>query len=96
MDPRDLPALVEPIARDEADYVKGNRFTSRAVVRAMPPSRLLGGLAVHAPGQELIPERVQLVRHLNVVLVAYLPSSHLLRLLLFPSLTVIFSVLLGI
>jgi glycosyltransferase involved in cell wall biosynthesis len=45
MDPRDLPALVEPIARDEADYVKGNRFTSRNVVRAMPPSRLFGGLA---------------------------------------------------
>jgi glycosyltransferase involved in cell wall biosynthesis len=45
MDPRDLPALVEPIACGEADYVKGNRFGSRDVVRAMPPSRLLGGLA---------------------------------------------------
>src|SRR5580658_5096556 len=45
MDPHDLPALLDPIARAEADYVKGNRFGSRDVVRAMPPSRLLGGLA---------------------------------------------------
>ncbi|MGD0529249.1 MAG: glycosyltransferase family 2 protein [Polyangiaceae bacterium] len=45
MDPHDLPTLVDPIARDEADYVKGNRFGSRDVVRTMPPSRLLGGLA---------------------------------------------------
>jgi glycosyltransferase involved in cell wall biosynthesis len=45
MDPRDLSGLVEPIARDEADYVKGNRFGSRDVVRTMPPWRLLGGLA---------------------------------------------------
>jgi glycosyltransferase involved in cell wall biosynthesis len=45
MDPHDLPALVDPVARDDADYVKGNRFGSRDVVRTMPPSRLLGGLA---------------------------------------------------
>jgi glycosyltransferase involved in cell wall biosynthesis len=45
MDPRDLPALVEPIARDQADYVKGNRFGTREVLRAMPAARLLGGLA---------------------------------------------------
>jgi glycosyltransferase involved in cell wall biosynthesis len=46
MDPRDLPALVDPIARGDADYVKGNRFRWRGVLRAMPPSRLLGGLAL--------------------------------------------------
>ena len=45
MDPNDLPALVDPVVRDDADYVKGNRFGSRDVVRTMPPSRLLGGLA---------------------------------------------------
>jgi glycosyltransferase involved in cell wall biosynthesis len=45
MDPHDLPALVDPVARDAADYVKGNRFGSRDVLRTMPPSRLLGGLA---------------------------------------------------
>ena len=45
MDPHDLPAVVDPVARGDADYVKGNRFGSRDVVRSMPPSRLLGGLA---------------------------------------------------
>jgi hypothetical protein len=45
MDPRDLPGLVEPIAGGDADYVKGDRFTSRNALRAMPPSRWLGGLA---------------------------------------------------
>jgi Glycosyl transferase family 2 len=45
MDPRDLPALVTPIARGEADYVKGNRFRFPGVARAMPLGRLIGGLA---------------------------------------------------
>jgi glycosyltransferase involved in cell wall biosynthesis len=45
MDPHDLPALIDPVARNDADYVKGNRFGSREVVRTMPPSRLLGGVA---------------------------------------------------
>lgn len=45
MDPRDLPSLVEPVARGEADYVKGDRFAVPGVARAMPPARLLGGLA---------------------------------------------------
>jgi glycosyltransferase involved in cell wall biosynthesis len=44
MDPRDLPSLVSPIARDEADYVKGSRFRSREIARAMPVARVLGGL----------------------------------------------------
>jgi glycosyltransferase involved in cell wall biosynthesis len=44
MDPRDLPALVTPIVRGEADYAKGDRFgwggesSSR-----MPAARKLGG-----------------------------------------------------
>ena len=43
MDPEDLPALVAPIARGEADYVKGDRFRRADTVRAMPRSRRLGG-----------------------------------------------------
>lgn len=43
MDPADLPALVAPIARGEAGYVKGNRFLHPDVGRAMPRARRLGG-----------------------------------------------------
>jgi glycosyltransferase involved in cell wall biosynthesis len=35
MDPRDLPAVVAPIARGRADYVKGDRFRSPATARAI-------------------------------------------------------------
>jgi glycosyltransferase involved in cell wall biosynthesis len=46
MDPRDLPAVVDPIASGAADYVKGDRFGSlRADVgRGMPAPRRIGGL----------------------------------------------------
>jgi glycosyltransferase involved in cell wall biosynthesis len=43
MDPADLPALVLPIARGEAGYVKGNRFLDPDVDRVMPRARRLGG-----------------------------------------------------
>lgn len=42
MDPADLPAVVLPIIRGEADYVKGNRLLHPAVFRAMPKARLAG------------------------------------------------------
>jgi glycosyltransferase involved in cell wall biosynthesis len=45
MDPHDLPSLVAPVALDEADYVKGNRFRSPGLLHTMPTGRLLGGLA---------------------------------------------------
>jgi dolichol-phosphate mannosyltransferase len=45
MDPSDLPALVGPGVRGEADYVKGDRFRSPDVARTMPAARRLGGLA---------------------------------------------------
>jgi glycosyltransferase involved in cell wall biosynthesis len=45
MDPADLPGLVDPIARGDADYVKGDRFRAPELARAMPVARRLGGLA---------------------------------------------------
>jgi len=42
MSPRDLPAVVGPIARGEADYVKGDRFALAGVAR-MPLGRYVGG-----------------------------------------------------
>jgi glycosyltransferase involved in cell wall biosynthesis len=46
MDPGDLPSLVGPIARGEADYVKGDRFQHPDTVRTMPCARRFGGLAL--------------------------------------------------
>ena len=48
MDPRDLPALVAPIARGEADYVKGDRFASASALHAMPRARFVGGHVLSA------------------------------------------------
>lgn len=42
MHPDDLEAVVAPVARGEADYVKGNRFV-HAEARRMPVLRRLGG-----------------------------------------------------
>jgi glycosyltransferase involved in cell wall biosynthesis len=42
MDARDLPELVGPIARGEADYVKGDRFLWPDGARGMPKARRLG------------------------------------------------------
>jgi glycosyltransferase involved in cell wall biosynthesis len=42
MDPAMLPALVEPILRGHADYVKGNRFFNIEDVQSMPAVRVLG------------------------------------------------------
>lgn len=42
MSPADLPAVVSPIARRAAGYVKGNRFALPGV-RAMPFGRYVGG-----------------------------------------------------
>jgi glycosyltransferase involved in cell wall biosynthesis len=46
MDPADLPALLAPLAADEADYVKGNRFLHPDVWRTMPRLRIFGNLCL--------------------------------------------------
>lgn len=48
MDPGDLPALLDPIADDRADYVKGNRFQHPEIWRAMPPTRIVGNVLLSA------------------------------------------------
>src|SRR5580704_16783222 len=48
MDPRDLPALLDPIAAGIADYVKGNRFLHPEVWTAMPPARIVGNMLLSA------------------------------------------------
>jgi glycosyltransferase involved in cell wall biosynthesis len=48
MDPADLPALLDAIADDRADYAKGNRFLHADVWRAMPAARLVGNLLLSA------------------------------------------------
>jgi len=48
MDPDDLPALLDPIAAGDADYVKGNRFLDPAIWTTMPASRIVGNLVLSA------------------------------------------------
>ncbi len=46
MDPRDLPTVLHPVVSGNADYCKGNRFLWPQGWRAMPPTRLLGNVAL--------------------------------------------------
>lgn len=46
MHPEDLAAVVTPVIRDEADYVKGNRLAAQGVFRTMPLQRLAGTAAL--------------------------------------------------
>jgi glycosyltransferase involved in cell wall biosynthesis len=46
MDPADLTPLVAAVVGDRADYAKGNRFAWPGVARVMPPSRLVGNIAL--------------------------------------------------
>jgi len=48
MDPDDLPALLDPIADDTADYVKGNRFLHPTIWTTMPPTRIVGNVLLSA------------------------------------------------
>src|SRR5262245_42357177 len=44
MDPADLPALLDPVADGQADYVKGNRFGRSDTWRVMPWTRIAGNV----------------------------------------------------
>lgn len=57
MSPGDLPRIVAPIARGEADYVKGDRFALAGVAR-MPLGRYLGGRVFSALTSRAIGRRV--------------------------------------
>jgi dolichol-phosphate mannosyltransferase len=46
MDPVGLPALIEPIRRGEADYVKGNRFLHGEALTQMPWVRRWGNIGL--------------------------------------------------
>lgn len=46
MDPGDLGRLLDPIAAGDCDYAKGNRFLHPDVWRVMPPTRLVGNIAL--------------------------------------------------
>lgn len=46
MDPRDLPAILDPVADGEADFCKGNRFTRRVSLSRIPRLRLAGNVVL--------------------------------------------------
>lgn len=42
MDPKHIAGMIQPIVKDQADYVKANRFFSREGLSQMPAYRLIG------------------------------------------------------
>ena len=48
MDPDDLPELLDPIADERADYVKGNRFLHPDIWTEMPTARIVGNAVLSA------------------------------------------------
>ena len=46
MDPDDLPALLDPIVEDRADYTKGNRLVTGEAWTQIPRHRYLGNMAL--------------------------------------------------
>lgn len=46
MDPSLIPILLEPILKEQADYVKGNRFFNIQAILRMPKIRIFGNLAL--------------------------------------------------
>ncbi len=46
MDPADLPAILDPVIDDEADYTKGNRLVTGEAFRKIPKIRFFGNSAL--------------------------------------------------
>ncbi len=46
MDPENLPALLDPLAKGEADYAKGNRYLDDAPWEKIPKIRFMGNAAL--------------------------------------------------
>ena len=46
MNPEEIPRLIEPLVRGEADYVKGNRFFHLEHLQSMPIVRIFGNAAL--------------------------------------------------
>lgn len=46
MDPDDLPAILDPVVDDEADYTKGNRLVTGEAFRKIPKIRFFGNSAL--------------------------------------------------
>jgi glycosyltransferase involved in cell wall biosynthesis len=46
MDPKDMPALLDPIVEDRADYTKGNRLVTGEAWKKIPRIRYLGNSAL--------------------------------------------------
>lgn len=44
MDPSDLPALLDPIVEDKADYSKGNRLITSQALQKIPKIRFIGNI----------------------------------------------------
>lgn len=42
MNPEDLPALLDPVVNEEADYTKGNRLVTRQAFQKIPKLRFIG------------------------------------------------------
>ncbi len=42
MDPKDLPAILDPVVKGEADYSKANRLLSPGAVKEIPTIRMIG------------------------------------------------------
>ena len=46
MDPKDLPAVLDPIVDDVADYTKGNRLVTGDAIHKIPKIRFFGNAAL--------------------------------------------------